>query len=180
MQKARLVLLSALALALPGTLRAQQRVFPVIKGYGGARLLPDAAMQPRKDLEYKVVFNITQAGGKPDSVSAGLERLAGFINLYAGAGVPLRNTKLVAVLSGPATAAVLDDEHYRARFGVANPNLGLINQLTKAGVKLYVCGQALAGMHLDPSWVNPEITRALTAGVVVLTYEMQGYANVKY
>ncbi|HET7321530.1 MAG TPA: DsrE family protein [Longimicrobiaceae bacterium] len=180
MKKARLVLLAAAALGLPGALHAQQPQFPVIQGHGGAIAIPDAAVQPRKDLEYKVVFDVTGGAPKPDEANPGLEHIARFLNVYALAGIPPQKLKLVAVLSGPATPAVLDDAHYRARFDVANPNLDLIDQLTKAGVKLYVCGQALAGMHLDPAWVDPDVTRALSALTVVPTYQMEGYALEKF
>lgn len=176
MQRARLFLFAAATLALPGALRAQRPQFPVIRGHGGAIAMPDAAAQPRKDLEYKVVFDITGGAPKPDEANSGLEHIARFLNVYSLAGIPPQQLKLVAVLSGPATPAVLDDEHYRARFQVANPNLDLIDQLTKTGVKIYVCGQALAGMKVDPAWVNPNVTRALSALTLVPTYQLEGYA----
>lgn len=178
--RAPLVLIAAAALSLPVALHAQQWEFPVIKGYGGVVPIPDAAVQPRKDLEYKVVFDVTAGTQKPDEVNPGLDRIARFINVYASAGIPPRRLKLVAVLTGPATPAVLDDAHYRARFGVANPNLDLIDQLTKAGVKLFVCGQALAGMRIDVASVNPNVSRALSALTVVPTYELEGYALEKF
>lgn len=177
--KASLALLAAGLLSLPGALHAQDWQYPVIKGYGGAVAIPDAAVQPRKDLEYKVIFDLTGGAEKPDEVNPGLERIARFINVYDLAGIPPRKLKLVVSVTGPATPAILDGEHYRARFHVENPNLGLIEQLAKAGVRFYVCGQALAGMRVDPSWVNPYVTRALSALTVVPTYELQGYVLEK-
>lgn len=177
--KASLVLVAA-TLAFPAALHAQEWQFPVIKGYGGAVAIPGAAVQPRTDVEYKVIFDVTGGASRPTDVNPGLEHVARFLNLYDLAGIPPQKLKLVVSITGPATPAILDGEHYRARFHVENPNLGLIEQLAKAGVKIYVCGQALAGMHVDPASVNPYVTRALSALTVVPTYELEGYVLEKF
>ena len=177
--KPPLVLLAAVSLALPAALHAQQWQFPVIKGYGGAVAIPDAAVQPRTDLEYKVLFDVTE-GSKPDEVNSGLEHVARFLNLYDLAGIPPEKMKVVVSITGPATAAVLDSAHYAAHYHMANPNTDLIAQLAKAGVQIFVCGQALAGMHVDPAWLAPHVTRALSALTVVPTYQLQGYALEKF
>jgi hypothetical protein len=61
------------------------------------------------------------------------------VNLYVASGVPLKNLKFVAVAYGEATPLVLNDAQYRAKFGVANPNLPLVEQLRTAGVDVSVC-----------------------------------------
>jgi intracellular sulfur oxidation DsrE/DsrF family protein len=48
--------------------------------------------------------------------------------------------------------------------------------LKKQGVKLFVCGQTLADQGFEHKWVNEQIPIALSALVVVPTYQLKGYA----
>jgi intracellular sulfur oxidation DsrE/DsrF family protein len=149
-------------------------VYPVVPGHGGVVPLPRAAEQPRKGA--KAVFDIT-ADAKPDAVNMGLEYVAGLLNLYGAAGLKAGDVKIAAVLHGEATKAVLSDTAYAARFkAAANPNLPLIRDLKKAGVEVFVCGQALHGLRFKTEDVAEEVTVA-AAGVLVLTNkQMDGYA----
>jgi hypothetical protein len=99
---------------------------PVIKGYGKVVSLPNAAMQPDKNAEYKIVFNLTP-GGDPDKVNASLDRVARAVNIFASAGVPPSRLNMVVVIHGPATPIVLDNAHYQEKFKLDNPNIGLID-----------------------------------------------------
>ena len=136
--------------------------------------MPRAAEQPRKGA--KAVFDIT-ADAKPDAVNMGLEYVAGLLNLYGAAGLKAGDVKIAAVFHGEADKAVLSDADYFARFKVAaNPNLPLIRDLKKAGVEVFVCGQALHGLRFKTEDVAEEVTVA-AAGVLVLTNKkMDGYA----
>ncbi|SAL87974.1 DsrE/DsrF-like family protein [Caballeronia arvi] len=169
------------AMAMSAATLAQEKapdgywLTPTIANYGRVHLLPDAAFMPQPDRTYKIVFSLTQAAKTPDVVDPGLDRVARTVNLYVAAGVPLSRLNFVAVASGPATALVLDDEHYRAAYGVANPNLPLIAALKKAGVTVAVCGQAVAERHFDFAWVAPDVILALSALTTVTTLETQGY-----
>lgn len=150
--------------------------YPVIKKYGPVHPLPNAAVQPNKALHYKILFDITKAAKKDNQVNPALDHLARLINVYASAGVMPNQMKLVAVIHGPATPVVLNNAEYKAKFGIDNPNMDLLNQLKKNGVVLYVCGQALADMSYEHKWVNNDITIALSALTVVPTYQLEGYA----
>lgn len=48
-----------------------------------------------------------------------------------------------------------------------SPNLELIRQLKKAGVEIYVCGQALAHHGYATNEVAPEVTVAVSARLSV-------------
>jgi len=147
-----------------------------ITAAGAFHPLPHAAFQPDRNATYKVVFAMTKGAAKPGQVNPALERVARTVNLYVAAGVPLEHLKFVAVAYGPATALVLDDAHYRAQFGVANPNLPVIAQLRKAGVTVAVCGQALAEHHYEQAWVAPDAEVALSALTTITELQQQGYA----
>lgn len=166
------LLVGALGLLLGAAAAAPAQA---ITAAGNFHPLPHAAFQPDRNATYKVVFGMTKPG-KPDQVNPALERVARTVNLYAAAGVPLDHLKFVAIAYGPATALVLDDAHYRAKFGTANPNLPVIAQLRKAGVTVAVCGQAVAENHFQDDWVAKDVDVALSALTTITELEQQGYA----
>jgi intracellular sulfur oxidation DsrE/DsrF family protein len=148
---------------------------PTIQGYGPMHYLPDAAFKPQPDHVYKIVFALTQGPKSPDIVNPALDHVARTVNLYAASGVPLSHLKFVAIAYGAATPLALDDAHYRAAYGVANPNLPLIAELKKAGVTVAACGQAVAEHHFSYDWLASNITLALSGLTTVTTLESQGY-----
>jgi intracellular sulfur oxidation DsrE/DsrF family protein len=169
------LLLCALGLFGAGSAMAADAASPITAA-GAFHPLPQAAYQPDRNATYKVVFSLTKPSDKPGAVNPALERVARTVNLYAASGVPLDHLKFVAVAYGPATPLVLDDAHYKAQFGMANPNLPVIAQLRKAGVEVVVCGQAMAEHHYDDAWAAKDVTLALSALTTLTELEQQGYA----
>lgn len=151
-------------------------ITPGIAGEGPIHPLPSAAYQPQKTATYKVVFAVTKPGDSPKEVSPSLLRVVRTVNLYAAAGVPLSHLKFVAITYGPATGIMLDDEHYKEKYGVANPNLPLVQKLKAAGVDVAVCGQAVLENHFELTWVSPDVTVALSALTTITVLQQQGYA----
>jgi intracellular sulfur oxidation DsrE/DsrF family protein len=174
----RLVLATVLLAGLVGMADAAEpeMVTPGIPGEGPIHPLPDAAYQPKRDATYKVVFALTRAGDTPQDVSPSLLRVARTVNLYVSAGVPLNHLKFVAVAYGPATPSVLDDEHYKAKFNVPNPNLALIHKLHAAGVDVAVCGQAVIESKFEYAWIAKDVTLSLSALTTITVLQQQGYA----
>lgn len=151
-------------------------VFPIIANVGGVVPLPNAAEQPRKGA--KVVFDIT-ADAKPGDVNKGLERVARLLNLYGSAGLKASDVKVAVVFHGEATKTALADAVYKAKFGAdTNPNLGVLRDLQKAGVEVFVCGQALHYKGFMESDVAKDIAVALAALTVVVNRQTDGYAYV--
>lgn len=149
---------------------------PTIHDAGKIHSLPHAAYQPDPDTTYKVVFAMTRASKDPSKVNPALDRVARTVNLYTHGGVPLDHLKFVAIASGPATALVLDDTHYKKQYGVANPNLPVIRQLRKDGIDVAVCGQAVAEHDYQYDWVSKDVTVALSALTTVTELQQKGYA----
>ncbi len=82
-------------------------------------------------------------------------------------------------MHGEATKSVLADAVYKARFGAGtNPNLVVLEHLRKAGVEVFVCGQALAYKGFQESEVADGVTVALAAINVVINRQADGYAYV--
>ena len=109
-------------------------------------------------------------------VNLGLERVARVVNLYVASGVPAEELKFVVSVTGDATPAMLDNAHFKQFYGVDNPNLKLINELDKLGVKVSVCDQSVAFHHYPNDWIDKSVVHALSSPTTVSTLENQGYA----
>lgn len=149
---------------------------PTVPGYGRIHYLPQAHYLPDKNKTYKVVFALTKAAPSPDKVNPALDHIARAVNLYVAAGVPVSHLKFVGIAYGPATALAIDNEHYRAKFGVDNPNLKLVQMLRKDGVDIAVCAQAVAEHGFQENWVSPDVTLALAGLTTVIDLQQAGYA----
>lgn len=152
--------------------------YPAIAGYGRIHVWPQSTLKPEADEHYKAVFNVTHAAAMPGKIAIAYEHVARAVNVFAAAGVPVKNLKYVVIVHGKATPTVLSDKAYRARFHTANPNLAVIAALEKAGVKVLVCGNALGEMHLTPAQVAPGVGIALSALSTLVMLEDEGYALV--
>ena len=101
--------------------------------------------------------------------------LLGSLLAVSAAGVPLSHLKFVAVIYGQAIDTVLNDEYYRQKYGVDNPNLGLIRTLRTAGIDVAACGQAIAEHQEHYQWIAPQVTLALSGLTTITTLEHRGY-----
>lgn len=174
----RACLITAAFACLCGVAGAQtpEMVYPIIPKVGGVVPLPHAAELPRKGA--KVVFDIT-ADAKPAALNKGLERVARLLNLYGSAGLRASDVKIALVVHGEATKSALADAAYRAKFGVeTNPNLAAIGELRKAGVEVFVCGQALAYKGFKETEVAEGFRVASAALTVIINKQTDGYAYI--
>ena len=95
-------------------------------------------------------------------------------------GVPKDKLKVVLAIHGGATSTVMDNEAYKKKYGVENPNLDLISALNEAGVKLFVCGQSLIARDIDKEKMAPEIKIASSMLTIMTTYQIKGYAQLVF
>jgi len=147
---------------------------PIIQGIGEVVRLDDAAQQPRPGT--KIVVDLTR-GGEADRVNAGLEKVAKYLNIYAGAGAEPADVELSVVFHGDATLAVLNSDAYAEKFQTRdNPNLPLLRRLHEADVDLYVCGQSLISKGGRPADVAVFIETAVSAVTSVANLQSDGYA----
>lgn len=172
----KLLTLSLVAAALASPATAQT---PLVPGFGSVAPVRDAHERPDPDREYKVVFDVSTGATAADKPAAGLERVARFVNMLGAGGVAADKRRIVAVLHGPATEAVMTDAAYGLRHGGAkNPNSPLIAALERAGVDVRVCGQALAGQKIARDEVLPAVQVDLAALMTVTHLQFAGYALV--
>jgi intracellular sulfur oxidation DsrE/DsrF family protein len=153
---------------------------PAIPAADGFIVIPDAAVPPDPAHVYKAIFDSTQAAAKPDQLLPALNMAGSELNAFAVAHVPRAKIRFAVVFHGAALDGILDDAHYRSKYGVANPNLPVLDQFRKAGVELFVCGQNLAAEHIDPATLAPSVRVASDALIVLISYQNHGYALLNF
>jgi len=95
-------------------------------------------------------------------------------------GVPKEKIQVVVVIHGSAAFTVMNNESYKSKYGVDNPNLKLYQELQQAGVKMFVCGQSLIARKIDRLKMVPEVKVATSALTTLTTYQMKGYAVLRF
>ncbi|MBS1545373.1 MAG: DsrE family protein [Bacteroidetes bacterium] len=156
------------------------RVFPVIKDFGGVFPVPDAAEKPDASLTYRVVIEVERMSDKPDTLNWALNNVARLINLHAVGGLPKNQLEVVMAIHGGAAFTVMNNDAYRSKYNIDNPNLKLYQQLQQAGVKIFVCGQSLIARKIDRTKMVPEVKVATSMLTVITTYQTKGYAYLKF
>ena len=127
-----------------------------------------------------VISTATRAANKPTELLPALNMAGSEFNALGAAGVPLQNAKFAIVFHGLAINGILDDAHYRKKFGVSNPNLKVLSQLKKCGAEIFVCGQNLAADKIDPKTLLPGVEIASDALIVLMTYQNNGYSLLSF
>jgi len=174
------VAVAAVALSNAAFAQWPAPVSPVIPEADGYVAIPDVAKAPTKEHIYKAVFDATQGADAPSQILPALNMAGSELNALGAAGVPLSNAQFVVVFHGAALDGILDDAHYRAKYGVANPNLKVLSAMRKAGVTLYACGQNLAFAKVPPATISQDVTVASDALLVSMEYQNAGYALLSF
>lgn len=160
--------------------RAQERINPVIRSFGGIYAIPEATVRPDSTIQYKIVIDLKSGGEKPSDYSFGLHNVARMLNLHEAGGGFNDQMTVVLAIHGDATYAVLDNPAYKRKFGINNPNIDLIRELKVAGVQLTVCGQSLKARKIEFVTVLPEIEIATSMLTTVATCQMKGFAVFQF
>lgn len=153
---------------------------PVILEYGSTWAMDNPDFKTDPKVKYKVVFDIHNTPDDPSAVNPMLNTLARFINMHAGAGVPLKNLKAVGVIHNKASVDAMNNEAYREKFGVDNPNIPLMEALEAAGAEIYMCGQSINARGIDPDRMAKPVKTALSAMTVFLSLQSKGYQLIRF
>ena len=175
----RILLAAIVSVILIGA-NAQTKVNPVIKKFGTVTEVPFSVENPDTKLDYKVIVEVSSDNTKPETVHEFFDKVAAVVNLHALGGVPANKFHLIMVIHGPAAQFVLNNEEYKKKFNVDNPNIPLFKELKDAGVKIFVCGQSLNKRGIPKENVTPEVSPALSAITTLTTYQLKGYSVLKY
>jgi len=154
---------------------------PSIKSGDPYVAVPGAAKLASKKRVYRVVFDARRGADKPDELVPAINMASSEINTLAAHGVPRKNVKFVIVFhTAPANDGLLDSAHYRAKFGIDNPNLAVLAELKAAGVELYVCGQELLADKVPLNAVSHDVTVVEDGLVTIIEFQNDGYAHLSF
>lgn len=154
---------------------AQQTVGPVILNGGTHWPVPNTTFDIPKDLTYKVEWDINKGASKPDAKNDAFEVPARFLNQSAAIGVPRANVQVAIVVHGTAGEELLTNAEYRARKGVDNPNIALLEEMSKAGARIILCGQTAGSRKIARDQILSFVLVAPSAAWAHATLTRQGY-----
>ena len=134
---------------------AQQQSGPIVMRGGNHYAVPNPTHTVPKDQTYKIAWDVKVASPKPDSINPALDVPARFLNQSAALGIPRSNVQVAIVVHGTAGEELLSNAEYRARKGVDNPNIALLEELSKAGVQIILCGQTMGSRKMPRDQILP-------------------------
>jgi intracellular sulfur oxidation DsrE/DsrF family protein len=141
-------------------------------------VIPGESVAKDPTMDYKVVFDVNKAAPGADEVNPALKAISQLVNTLAKAGVPADHRHIAIVIHQGATKMILGNDTFKARYeGHDNPDLALIRAMTKAGVKFYVCGQAVLANKIEPKTIVPEVELTLWALTTIINLELRGYVR---
>lgn len=152
---------------------------PAVPSYGRTYLTEGAAQRPDPELDYRVVFDVTKAASDPTKPNRSLEAVARFLNLLAADGVRPAAGHIVAIVHGPATPSIADNDVYARKTGhPTNPNLPLIERLRAAGVVIAVCSQAMHSNDIAANELAPGVRIDVSALTTLANLQLRGWALI--
>lgn len=154
--------------------------YPLIKSSKWSGVLPVSNVTEKPDLtmQYKLLMEEVlpiKDSAAAKEISEGLAEVGRIINLHIASGIPKNKIDVVVVVHGPALYALYTNEVYKKKWGINNPNIVLINELMKNGVKFIACGQAMNFFDVKQEEMVPNIKISLTAQTVLSNYQLKGY-----
>ncbi|MCB0846861.1 MAG: DsrE family protein, partial [Bacteroidetes bacterium] len=88
--------------------------------------------------------------------------------------------KVACVFHNKATWDAVNNEAYKEKYGVDNPNEPLMEALDKAGAEMYICGQSVYARGVDRERLAEPVKVGLSAMTVILSKEAEGYRLIKF
>lgn len=152
----------------------------IIKNYGQTFEIVNPEYKTELDSELKVIFDVDKSSDDMSKTNRYIEVAANFLNMHANVGMKPEQLKVAMTIHASAWKDVLNNDAYKEKFGVNNPNFELINELTEAGVDIIICGQAAAKREMTREEIIPSVKIALSATTALIQYQNQGYRFIKY
>jgi len=96
---------------------------PVIPEADGFITIPGAKFPPNKSNTYKAIYDATHAASTPAQLLPALNMAGSDLNALGVSSVPVNKARFVIVFHGAALYGILDNDSYKKKYGVPNPNL---------------------------------------------------------
>ncbi len=156
----------------------KEMVYPVMKSHPHMGVLPvnDPALRFSPKQKHKIAIDLTMASNDSSKVNTGITEIGRTFNLHVANGAPKENISMVVVIHGPAVRSFVRDDLYAKRYGIPNPNLPAIRELSQNGVKFYICGQSLGILKMSKESFASELSVTVSAKTAVTDFQSKGYA----
>jgi len=152
----------------------------IITNYGQTFAIENQDIKTDTSAELKVIFDVSKSSEDKSKRNKYIETAARFLNMHTNEGMKPEQLKVAMTIHGGAWQDVLTNEAYKEKYGVDNPNLPLINALTKAGVDVIICGQTASFREMPKEIINPNVKMALSAMTALLQYQANDYKFIKF
>lgn len=155
----------------------QRLLYPFVKGSTNTGVMP--VEKVNFTFSYKgptrLVYDLTQPTGDPSKgeLNQGLEEIARQLNLQAVAGA--KNITAYIIFHGGAAQFLTNDETYRKKFNMDNPNLPLVKKIMDKGVTFVVCGQTLELRGMKIENFPEDVQKAYSARSALADLQSRGY-----
>lgn len=153
---------------------------PAVQGYGPVYAVPEGVFKLSNDRHYKVSKDVSATADDPQALNRSIESAARFLNMQAQHGTAPEQIDMAVVVHGAAIKDLLTDGAYRKRFGVANPNTGLLSGLSGAGVQIFLCGQTAAARGFSPEELRADVRLALSAMAAHVQLQSDGFTLIPF
>jgi intracellular sulfur oxidation DsrE/DsrF family protein len=107
---------------------------------------------------------VTAAPEKPDQLADGFRRPANFLYMTDTEGVPRAQVHLAVIVYGPAKS-LMHAAAYKGGNRRRQRSVALLEVLDAAGVRVIVCGQALARLKITREQLLPFVKVATSASM---------------
>lgn len=155
--------------------QAQEKIYPAIQGYGAINTVPFETVKPDPEAQYKFVMEVYYGYEDKTKLYGMLDYVARVYNAHIYGGVPAENLDFALVIFSGATPTVLTNEEFQKRFEMDNPNLAVLDELKRVGVRVIVCGQSMMKQDLQPNMIHPGVELYLSRITATTDLINKGY-----
>ena len=152
----------------------------IIKDFGETFVVSNPEIKTDVSANLKIILDVSKSSEDKSVINKYIVTAARFLNMHADEGMKKEQLKVAITIHGGAWQDVLNNDIYKEKYGVDNPNLKLIEQLNSAGVDIIICGQTAAYRKMDRKDVTPDVKFALSAITALLQYQSNGYTYLKF
>lgn len=163
---------------------ASEGTLPLIKSTKYAGVVPVENVDEFADMDMKYNLLMDLATGMNDSASAneineGLAEVARAINTHIAAGVPKENLEVVVVVHGSVLKAFYNNEVFKEKYSMDNPNIPIFEELLALPVKFIACGQSIGIQKMTKDELVPWLKITISAQIPISTYQLKGFVLKK-
>lgn len=152
----------------------------IVKNFGETFDVESLDIKTNTSEDFKVIFDVSQSSNDKSVINKYIVTAARFLNMHANEGMKKGHLKVAMTIHGSAWQDVLNNETYKEKYGVDNPNLKLINELSKAGAEIIICGQTAEFRGITKDNANPNVKFALSAMTALIQYQNNDYTFIKF